>query len=49
MKIDNRTIIDANKLTNVRRDIIEKKRLTYTELERTRKDIRKEHQLPKLQ
>ena len=47
MNIDNRTNIDTNKLANVRRDIVKNKRLTDTELERIRTDIRKEHQSPK--
>ena len=47
MNIDNRTNIDANKLANVRRDIVKNKRLTDTELEGIRTDIRKEHQSPK--
>ena len=47
MNIDNRTNIDANKLANVRRDIVKNKRLKDTEQERIRTDIRKEHQSPK--
>ena len=47
MNIDNRTNIDANKLANARRDIVKNKRLTDTELEGIRPDIRKEHQSPK--
>ena len=49
MNIDNRTNIDANKLANVRRDIAKNRRLTETELEGIRTDIRKEHQSPKQQ
>ena len=43
INIDNRTNIDANKLANVRRDIVKNKRLTDTELEGIRTDIRKVH------
>ena len=48
MNIDNRTNIDANKLANARRDIVKNKRLTDTELEGIRTDIRKEHRSPKI-
>ena len=44
--VDNRGNIDANKLANVRRDIIKNKRLTDMELERIRIDVRKEQQPP---
>ena len=38
--VDNRGNIDANKLANVRRDIVKNKRLTDMELERIRVDVR---------
>ena len=44
--VDNRANIDANKLANVRRDIVKNKRLTDMELERIRIDVRKEQQPP---
>ena len=44
--VDNRANIDANKLADVRRDIVKNKRLTDMELERIRIDVRKEQQPP---
>ena len=40
--VDNRANIDANKLANVRRDIVKNERLTDMELERIRVDVKKE-------
>ena len=45
MNDNNRTNIDANKLANVRRNILKNKRLTEGELERIKSDIRKNQQL----
>ena len=44
--VDYRANIDANKLANVRRNIVKNKRLTDMELERIRVDVRKEQQPP---